>query len=469
MPMIQLRNKKVGVIGLGLAGIASLKFLHKQGAKAKGFGFAVPADLNRAEKALKGSGIDLVVDEARGSELLDSELIVLTAGGKLFDPFVEAAKARRIPVLSDLELACHFYKAPIIAVTGTNGKSGVMSMLKTLFEAAGKKLKLAGGDYSHFLEEISPVPDYYLLELSSTRLQKTTHFRPHVAIFLNLYPGHGERYETFQEYGLAKSRIFTEQGAEDALIYQYSHDIVDLIRNVGTQARRLRFSLEREVRHGAFYSEFDREIVYRYGEGNESRFSLKNYPLEGLHYVENLMAVVCAAKFLEIPDDTIRTAIPAMRPMPRRLELFHKAEGVKFYDDSRSVNVAATLQALSAFPDRSVVLIAGGDFLRQQFYKALRPMLEAKVRCLIIFGQYREKFLKVWRDTTEIFTVVDLEEAVKIAVNSAEKGNAVLFSPAAKADRTVHTGDRERSDIFRDTVLKNIGILQTRRALNFRV
>ncbi len=467
--MVELRNKKVGVLGIGLAGIATMKFLHKHGAKVKGFGYAVPLDLERAENALKGTGIELVLDETRGAELLDSELIVITTGGKIFEAFLNKAETLNITVLSDLELACLFYKAPIIAVTGSNGKSSVMAILQKVFEAAGKKVKMAGGDFPHFLEIVSTAPDYYLLELSSARLQKSSHFKPHISIFLNLYPGHGERHETFEEYGLAKSKIFAEQGPGDAVIYQFSPDVVKLVKTVKTSALRFRFSLEREVLYGAFYSESSCEIVYRRRPGVESRFSLKNFSLEGPHNVENLMAAICAVKFCGIKDEKIQQVIASLRPLSRRLEMFHKAEGVKFYDDSRSVNMAATMQSLQAFPDKSVVLIAGGDYIRQQFYKALRPVIESKVRCLIIFGNYRERFFKKWEGTTEIYLVVDLEEAVKVAINQAERGNNILFSPAAKPDPTVHSGEPQRSKIFREAVLKNAALLQARRAINFRV
>lgn len=467
--MVELRNKKVGVLGIGLAGIATMKFLHKQGAKVKGFGYAVPVDLERAEKALKGTSAELILDETRGTELLESDLIIVTTGGKIFDAFLERAKSKGIPVLSDLELACLFYKAPVIAVTGSNGKSSVMNMLQKLFEVSGKKIKMAGGDFSHFLEVVSPVPEFYLLELSSTRLQKSSHFKPHISIVLNLYPGHGERHQTFEEYGLAKSKIFAEQGPNDAVIYQFSPDVVGLVKTVKTQALRFRFSLEHEVQYGAFFSESSREIVFRRGAGVESRFSLKDFALEGPHNIENLMAVICVGKFCGIHDEKIRQVIAALRPMSRRLEMFHKAEGVKFYDDSRAVNMAATMQSLLAFPDHSVILIAGGDYIRQQFYKALRPVLESKVRCLVIFGNYRERFFKKWQGTTEIYLVVDIDEAVKVAINHAERGCNVLFSPAAKPDPTVHTGEPERSKIYREAVLKNSAQLQARRAINFRV
>lgn len=467
--MSPLRNKKVNVLGLGFAGIATMKFLNAQGAKVKGFGYAGPEDLARATEALKGTQVELVTDEGRGPELLDSEMIIMTSGGKQFEEYYERARSKKIPILSDLELACLYYKAPVIAVTGSNGKSTVMAMLQSFLEAGGKKVSMAGGQYHHFLEVISPIPDYYLLEVSSTRLQKSRQFKPHMSIFLNLYPGHGERHATLEEYGEAKAKIFAQQGPQDFAIYQFSPDIVALVKSHQLKARRFRFSLEHELKYGAFYSEESREVIFRIGMDRESRFSLKNFVLPGPHNLENLMATICAAKLLGVKDEVIQKSIDGLRPIPRRLELFHKAEGVKFYDDSRSVNAMATLQSLKAFPDKSVILIVGGDYIRQQFYKILRPVLERKARGVIIFGHHRERFFKKWEGTTEIYMVVTIEEAVQVAVNMAEKGSVVLFSPAARPDPTVHSSEPQRSQIFREAVLKTASMLQARRTLSFRV
>lgn len=467
--MSQLRNRKVSVLGLGFAGIATMKFLHAQGAKVKGFGYAGPEDLARAQEALKGTQVELVTDESRGPELLESEMIVMTSGGKQFEAYYEQARSRKVPIFTDLELACLYYKSPVIAITGSNGKSTAMSMLQTFLEAAGKKVSMAGGDYPHFLEVISPAPDYYLLEVSSTRLQKSRQFKPHMSIFLNLYPGHGERHATLEEYGNAKAKIFAQQGPEDFAIYQFSPDVVGLVKSHQVKARRFRFSLEHELKYGAFRSEKDNEVIFRIGPERESRFSLEKFALPGPHNLENLMATICAAKLCGIQDEVIQRSIEAMRPLGRRLELFHKAEGVKFYDDSRAVNAMATLQSLKAFPDHSVILIAGGDYIRQQFYKILRPVLEQKARCVIIFGNHRERFFKKWDGATEIFMVVTVEEAVQVAINKAEKGNVVLFSPAAKPDPTVHSSEPRRSQIFREAVLKSAAMLQARRTLSFRV
>ncbi|HKX12386.1 MAG TPA: UDP-N-acetylmuramoyl-L-alanine--D-glutamate ligase, partial [bacterium] len=388
--------------------------------------------------------------------LLEEDYLILTSGGYLYQKTIERLRSEGKPIFTDLELACHFYKAPVLAITGSNGKSTTMHLTKSLLEGAGKKVLTAGGDNVDFAQSIlAKEPyDYALLELSSIRLQWSTSFRPKVAVYLNLYPGHSDRHDSMKEYGLAKAKIFSQQGPEDLLIHQASPDIRAIVDEVGCRAKIWEFSAYQEIMEGAFYRAKDRSIVFRPGDGSESVFKLEKFPLVGLHNFENLAASTLVAKACEISDGSIQNTIGLMKPLSDRIELLKKINGAPYFSDAKASNTMATLSSLLSFPDHSVVLIAGGEYMKHQLYWMLKDPLARKVKHLIIFGMYRDHFAKHWGGVTDTYLVNNIEEAVEVASRLAGKGDNVLFSPAARPEPAIHMSVPRRSKAFRQAVDK---------------
>jgi len=221
--------------------------------------------------------------------------------------------------------------------------------------------------------------------------------------------------------------------------------------------------MNQKLERGIYFLFNERLLRFNDGQGRESCFSLERFKLPGPHKVENLMASLALAKLCGVADAALQKAIDAMKDIPHRMELIKKIEGVSYFNDAKAANMMATLYSLQSFPDGKVVLIAGGEYMSQQFYKTLNPILQKKVKCLIIFGMYRERFFKHWGESTETFLVETLEEAVELASRKAEKGDAVLFSPASRPERHVHMSAPRRGEAFKKAVQSLVEMSKARR------
>lgn len=454
--MINLKNKKVAVLGLLHPGQATIEFACNQGAKVKAYGFATEEDKQHLLDALKGNPFELITDEIPVDGLDDAEIILLTPGGaRRYAKQLEREKAKAKQILTDLELACSYYKAPLIAVTGTNGKSSVVKILQTIFETAQKKVVVAGGDYEDFSRSIqnSKNADYIILEVNSSRLERTSHFHPHISVFLNLYTGHSERHATFKEYAEAKAKIFAEQTEADYIVFS-TETVYKLIKEKACKAQRYPFSVGRRLSKGAYLDSSSKQIVFSDDQNPDlfSAFSYSNLGLVGNHNLENCMAAVDVAKLCGISDAAIQKALDSLKALPDRMEPLQKIEGVRYFNDAKSVNPIATYSVLHGFENGSVVLIAGGRFTPHAENKYFLEMLAKKVRCLILFGTDRRQFHKIWGDKAESYVVPTLKDAVELAFQKGEKGNAVVFSPACPPELHVHGSTQKRGDSFRRLV-----------------
>jgi len=450
--VIPLKNKKVAVLGVMSQGMAVIRFLHQQGARVTAYGLAGEDEAKSIRQELEGIPFELITQDIPTDGLKSAELIIVSSGGeRRYKSQIESARQAKIPLLSDLELACEYYAAPIIAVTGSNGKTTVVHMIKTVLEGAGKKVLAAGGDYEEFAESIlrSDPYDIVILELNSSRLMRTAHFRPNIAVFLNLYPGHSERHGGLEEYGDAKAKIFTDQTEEDFLIFQASQEVIHVIEKHGGRAKAYAFSLLQPIQRGAYFDKEKKEIVFLSETGEKTTFSYEKPGMKGIQNLENMLATVCVAKILKISDEAIQDTISSIQPLPNRLEPVQKIEGVAYINDARSVNVAATVTALYSCRDQSTVLIAGGEFKIGQLYENLNPLLRQKVKSLIIFGEDRLRLFEQWKDATQTFVVPTLKEAVTLASQKAEKGMGVLFSPACSPEMHTHATTQERGEEFK--------------------
>ncbi len=452
--MYNFKDKKVAVLGLLEPGIATIDLVQKEGGNPTGYGRATENELKQIKQRLKN--VEVILEDISGTGLLSFDCVIITPGGsRRYATQIEQCRKKSIPVFTDLELALSRYKAPVIAVTGTNGKSTVVHMLKNIFELAGKKILTAGGDYSSFSESISKPTscDFVILELNSSRLLRASSVSPHIAVITNIYSGHSERHKSFKEYADAKAKIFTNQKKCDFLVYQKTTGLIDeLIQEKPYQGSLYPFTFEAKVERGACLDIPHKQIIFKDEKGQKSVFSYDKFTLLGTQNVENAMAAISVAKLCGIEDHFIQKMLETIQNLPDRMEVLQKVKGVSFVNDAKAVNPVATLSSLHGFQDRSVVLIAGGTFSPHIKNKYLLEMMKQKVRCLIVFGEERREFYKVWGASTETYVVTTLKDAVKLALEKAEKGNLVLFSPAARAELHSHGSTQKRGEEFRRLV-----------------
>ncbi|MEO6965023.1 MAG: UDP-N-acetylmuramoyl-L-alanine--D-glutamate ligase, partial [Acidobacteriaceae bacterium] len=376
---MELKDKKILVVGIGKSGLASAIFLRKQGAQVTVSDLRSAEALAKELPALLDAG---VMVEAGGHGLLTfrrQDCIVVSPGVPLDTPELVQARGTGTPVIGELELASRFLRGKILAITGSNGKTTTTALCGEIFRAVNPSAQV-GGNIG--LPVISLVPrstdeSWNVLEVSSFQLEATVDFHPNIAVVLNITPDHLDRHGSMENYVAAKERIFANQTGEDCLVLN--------AENAETQHMTARaksqpywFSTRRPVRQGTFV--YKDSIVWRADEEStiEPILPLSEIPLKGEHNVENVLAAVCAAKLAGLPSEGIRKAIAAFRAVEHRLEFVARIDGVEFYNDSKATNVDATMKAIAAFPGGIHLILGGKD--KASNYTLLDPLLKERVR-----------------------------------------------------------------------------------------
>jgi UDP-N-acetylmuramoylalanine--D-glutamate ligase len=349
------------------------------------------------------------------------------------------AAARGIPIVGDIELFVRAAKAPIAAITGTNGKSTVTTLVGLMANSAGRRA-LAGGNLGRPALELldDPVPELYVLELSSFQLETTQSLRAAAAAVLNVTPDHMDRYATLEEYAAAKERIF--QGCETAIV-----NMDDLaVRTMRYQPSRvLGFSLHADP--GADYyvhMQGDDVILMR---GRERLIAMSELKITGLHNAANALASLAMCEALDLSRPACLQALREFPGLPHRSRWVADINGVRFVDDSKGTNVGATLAAVAGMPG-SLVVIAGGQGKGQDF-KPLAQAFRGKVRHVVLLGQDAKLLDAALQGVASTQFAKDMNEAVQLAANAARTGETVLLSPAC-ASLDMFRDYGHRGDVF---------------------
>jgi len=456
--MIPFKNKKAVVLGAMMPGQAAVRLLHKQGCKVTLVGVAATElDRQRMREYLKGVPFEYHNDEEIDRDYLKSfDLVVLTpGGGRTFTAQVEEARKAGATVLSELDLALMFLRAPLIAVTGTNGKTTAVHVIKSIFEKSGKKVLTAGGEYEEYCEvAINPDKcDYYIFEINSSCLIRARSIAPQIAVLLNIHSGHSERHPTFKEYAEAKAKIFIDQKPEQFLVFPAQmKTVVELIQEKNPKSQRFPFSFSGPLAKGIYTDIPQKKYVFVNPKSGTSTFDYSRLGLVGIHNIETAMVGVCVAKLCGLQDALVQQALQELKAPRDRMEPLQKIAGVQYINDARASNAVATYAALYGFPDRSVILIAGGQLAPFLSDSGLLEMIKQKVHTLVIFGSARREFHRVWEGLTDSYVVPDLKDAVELASKKAEKGFTVLFSPASRPEFHSHGSTQRRGDEFRRCV-----------------
>ncbi len=424
---MEFSGKRVMVIGLGVSGRAAARLLAAHG-----------ADLLMTDLRADSTIADLPKGEVHlGGEdtawLSGVNFVVASPGVPRTSKLMIAARQQRIPIIGELELASRFINAPMVAITGTNGKSTVTVMLGEILRAAGLKTFVGGNLGMPLADAVGGACDAIVVEVSSYQLELIDTFKPHVGIHLNLTDDHLDRYRDLDEYGRAKARLFENQDGSDWAIL--NRDDVRVWK-LGSEVRSrvISFSTERpgtsagEGAH-AIWCEGD-WLAYTVGSGR-GRIAIGELKLPGRHNLLNAMAVAAAALVMGVGPQIIERTMVGFAGLAHRTEFVRERDGVRYIDDSKGTNVGAVIEALAATRG-PVVLIAGGVD-KGGDYGPLRAPLRDKVKMLILIGAAREKMRAALDGATVIESVTTIAAAVKMAAAHASEGDTVMLSPACSS------------------------------------
>jgi UDP-N-acetylmuramoylalanine--D-glutamate ligase len=442
MRRMELKGKRVLVVGLGRSGLAAALFLRRHGAQVTVSDVRSVKALEKEIPMLLDAGIAV---EAGGHGLLTfrrQDLLVLSPGVPLDTPEVRQVRGFGQAILGEVELASRFLKGKTLAITGSNGKTTTTTLCGEILKASGAPT-LVGGNIGVPVVELADVSTeegWNVLEVSSFQLETIDTFRPKIAVLLNITPDHLDRHGSFDNYRAAKERIFVNQTAEDFLVLNADDEIA-----VGAAARARSqvywFSRTKVVRQGAFVHQG--VVMFRPSEqaSAEPVLPVSAIPLKGDHNLENVLAAVTVARLAGVSAEVIEGAVRSFRGVKHRLEFVAEIQGVRYYNDSKATNVDAAAKAIAAFAGGIHLILGGKD--KDSDYSTLIPLLKARVRAVYTIGAAAEKIEAHLNDAVPAMRAGTLAKALEQASAAAQSGDTVLLAPACSSfDQFLNYEDR---------------------------
>lgn len=445
-----IKGKRVTVIGGARSGLAVAKLLKKLGADVFISDVKKPEQIKYVKFTLNDLDEMGIKYEFGGhsDKVFDCDFMVISPGVPSNSEVVQKALERGIKVLSEIEVASWFCKAPIVAITGTNGKTTTTSLIGHIFKTAGIKTIVAGNIGNPFSDYVLDADEksVVVLEVSSFQIDHIESFRPKVSVLLNITPDHLDRYSSFADYIASKFRIFKNQKSDDFAVYNYDDGIVQpYVERL--DVIKLPFSVIDELSYGAFVR--DGKIILRFKNKEEEILKMGELKIRGIHNVYNSLAAALAARAMEIKDEIIRESLQSFEGVPHRLEFVREINGVKFINDSKATNVNSLWYALESF-DEPIILIAGGKD-KGNDYSKVYDLVKKKVKLIIAIGESKEKVYNEFKNLTNVVKVDSMEEAVKKAYSEAKPGDVVLLSPAC-ASFDMFEDFEHRGEVFKKIV-----------------
>ncbi len=444
---MDLKGRKVLVVGLGKTGVALARFLSDMGARVSVTDKRPAHELGTGLKEIEGCVEAVELGCHRVETFLRSDLIVLSPGVPSdIGPIMEAER-RGVEVMGELDLVSPFLRAPVIAVTGTNGKTTTTTLLGEVFSRAGKEVWV-GGNIGRPLVDLlleGSVPDYVICEVSSFQLERVRAFRPFIGIVLNISENHLDRHGSILEYGRIKFRLFANQGPGDYAIINGDDPLVSSL-STGLPSRVITFSSTRTLERGIWLN--GKGVIFS-GRGLMERYDLDGLTLRGRHNLENVMAVIGAAGICGLERDAVVDGIRGFRGLAHRIEFVREWRGVRFYNDSKATNPGAVERALESMDRRVILLLGGRD--KGVDYSSLNRAMKGKVRVVVLFGESRERIRGSLDPSWDIREANGLDEAFSIACREARPGEAVLLSPACSSFDAFGSYE-ERGNRFKELV-----------------
>jgi UDP-N-acetylmuramoylalanine--D-glutamate ligase len=402
------------------------------------------------KEVLTNNGIDWEEETHSENKILNADIVMKSPGIPDKSPIVKKILDKKIPVISEIEFVAPFTKAKTIGITGSNGKTTTTMLTYHILKSAGLNVGLAGNIGKSFALQVAQEQfDYYVLELSSFQLDGVFEYKPDIAILTNISPDHLDRYDyKYENYIASKFRITMNQTENDYLIYDADDEAIsEWLKKHTTKAQLIPFSVNRKLEKGAFLNNNKMEVNI-----NEEEFIMETeyIALEGKHNMKNAMAATSVAKLLHIRKETIRESLSNFQGVEHRLEKVLKIQNVQYINDSKATNVNAAFFALDSMNVPTVWIVGGVD--KGNDYSELMALVHEKVKAIICLGIDNKKIIDAFGNVVDVMIEVDsMNDAVKMAQRMAEKGDAVLLSPAcASFDLFENYEDRGRQ--FKEAV-----------------
>ena len=448
---MDLSGKRILVIGLGKTGIASARFLSGKGANVAVTDEKPLTELKDAVRDLGDASANLEFLRYETDSLSRVDLIIPSPGVPPSNILLIEAVNKKIPILSEIEIAYRFLKPPMIAITGTNGKTTTTTLIGNIFKKAGKRV-FVGGNIGNPLigyVEGKQDDDYAVVEVSSFQLQWLQYFHPYVAILLNTTCDHVDYHGSYEAYRMAKERIFENQGEPDLAILNADEPrSFALAKDMVSQVQF--FSSTTNVSKGMFLE--GNMLVHNTTQDKQEKYPLYIIKIPGLHNIENVMAAIMAARYCGCPPASIAGAVGDFKGIPHRIEFTDEKNGVAFYDDSKGTNVGAVVRALETFARPIILLMGGRD--KEGDFETLKPLVRAKVKELVLFGEARNRINDLIGGVVKTSRSTTLKEAIGVAYKHSSPGDVVLLSPGC-ASFDEFSDYKERGRFFKDAV-KNL-------------
>ncbi len=442
--MRNFANKRVVVVGAGRSGLALAAYFRRRGA------IVTLSDSRSAERIgpLSGlaPGVQLDLGGHSDQYFTQADLLAISPGVPLTIPPLAAAMSRGVPVLGEIEVAFGELSAPLVAITGTNGKSTTTCVMGDAFRAWGQKTFVGGNLGTPLIEAVDEEWDWLVVEISSFQLEAIETFHPRYALLLNITEDHLDRYPGMDAYVAAKMRVFEQMTAADVAVLNAEDPLV-IAATEKIQARKILFSSRRLLPTGMGVD--GDAIVWRM-DGEESRFPIDQLKLKGLHNIENVMAALIPPLLAGCPPATAWGAACAFTGLPHRMVPVRELNGVVWYNDSKGTNVGSVVKSLAGLP-APVTLIAGGKD-KGGDYEPLVNLVRERVAHLILIGQAAERIASVLGGLTHTVRATTLQEAVQRAWELTPAGGSVLLSPGCSSFDMFKSYE-ERGDVFTRAVL----------------
>ncbi|MDI6780719.1 MAG: UDP-N-acetylmuramoyl-L-alanine--D-glutamate ligase [bacterium] len=447
--MIDVKGKVVTVVGLGRSGLAAAKLLHKIGAKVRATDAKPMDSLGNELNDLMLSGIEIETGKNTPQFFDESQLIVLSPGIPGNIPVIAESIASGVPIISEIELGWHCLQGQrVVGITGTNGKTTTTTLIGEIVKAAGMNLFVGGNIGTPLCEKVLELEKdaSVILEISSFQLEEIDSFRADIAVFLNLTPDHLDRYKDMGEYTRAKARIFDNQTPLCFSVLNADYDtVLSLARH--SEAEQIYFSRQKRLNHSGVYLENGKIVANIYGK-KLIICKQDDVRIPGPYNLENALAATAVAMLLKVPAEIIARTLQGFKGVEHRMELTEVINGIRFINDSKATNVDSVLCALNSFPS-PIVLIAGGKD-KGCNYGRLAPLLNEKVRAMVLLGEAAERIEKE-SGFKPVYRTSSLEEAVLTAYQTVSVGDTVLFSPACSSF-DMFKNYEERGKIFKEIV-----------------
>lgn len=447
---MEYNGKKALVCGMAKSGIAAAKLLKRLGAEVTLQDMKKREDLSADVLALEKEGIVLYTGANPDDIACAQDIIVLSPGIPCDLPFIAAAEAAGVNVISEVELAYGLTPCPITAITGTNGKTTTTTLTGEIMKAVYGNTAVVGNIGIPYSDEVQGLTekDWVVAEISSFQMEKAKTFHPHISAVLNITPDHLNRHKTMEVYIAMKERVFEKQTAEDFCILNYSDEACRKMADK-TAAKVFFFSSSEKLEEGIYLD--GENIEVRWNGINETLINVNDLQILGVHNHENVMAAAAMTICAGIPLDTIRTVLKAFAGVEHRIEFVATVDGVDYYNDSKGTNVDASIRAVLAM--KKPIVLIGGGYDKGSSFDEWTQLFPGRVKHLVLIGvtapQVRASAEKY--GFTAISDCETFAEAVDLCREKAENGDCVLLSPAC-ASWGMFDNYEQRGNMFKDQV-----------------